>query len=426
MNERTEQWFGAYQAFEVIARGETAIVYRGHQPSLGRTVAIKVLLHSHNPAFAARFRREARALAQLEHHNILPIYDYGEQDGLLYIVTQHVDHNLALQDILGDPMESLAALRLIGSILEGLDYAHRHGVIHRNIKPASILLPLPEWPVLADFGIARFDDEDQTMTMPGISLESAQYMAPEFIENQPTDVRTDLYSLGAVLYHMLAGRPPFAAATPLAVLQHHATAPLPDPRLYNPALPESAVHLLGQALAKAPGERFANAEAMLEAARNVVSQIELSSSDHHVQQVYQTGVLAFAEGDWNQALRQLGQVQHLSTHHTSIVRLMTIAQQEQRRAQLHAQNELARLQRQATLTSAERAALGSVSHSALNMPELAGPDEPIASERTTRVFKNLPFVRQTPLRILFYTAAIIATLALLVLVVVLVNNGFRF
>src|SRR5262245_6470167 len=184
---------GPYQITEIIRRGGMSTVYLGHQDSLARDVAVKVLRHHHDPQFAARFTREARTIAQLQHPNILPIYDYGEQEGLLYLALQYVEHGVTLGDMLGAPMEPSAALRLVGHGLDALGYAHAHGVIHRDIKPANILMLSPTWPMLADFGIAKLmNDTQQRLTMPGLIIGTAAYMAPEQALGQPIDARTDL------------------------------------------------------------------------------------------------------------------------------------------------------------------------------------------------------------------------------------------
>src|SRR4029453_3853601 len=129
---------GQYQLIEAIGHGGMATVYKAYQESLDRYVAIKVLLSNRDPQFAARFKREARAIAALQHHNILQIYDYGEQDGLLYFVLQYGDNGGTLHNFLGSPMEAAQARRIIGHVLSALEYAHARGVIHRDIKPANI------------------------------------------------------------------------------------------------------------------------------------------------------------------------------------------------------------------------------------------------------------------------------------------------
>src|SRR5215831_20887912 len=132
MIDLSNRQLGQYQLTEVIRRGGMSTVYKAQQASLDRYVAVKVMTHDRDPQFATRFKREARAIAQLQHHNILPIYDYGEQDGLLYLALQYVEHGVTLGDMLGAPMEPSAALRLVGHVLDALGYAHAHGVIHRD------------------------------------------------------------------------------------------------------------------------------------------------------------------------------------------------------------------------------------------------------------------------------------------------------
>ena len=158
-----------------------ATVYKAHQASLDRYVAVKVLPTNPDPQFAARFKREARAIAQLQHPNILPVYDYGEQDGLLYLVVQYIENGTTLGDLLGTPMEPVAALRITERVLSALDYAHQRGIIHRDIKPSNILMPSPTWPLLADFGIAKLMNasEGQALTMSGVFIGTPAYVAPE-------------------------------------------------------------------------------------------------------------------------------------------------------------------------------------------------------------------------------------------------------
>src|SRR3954465_16029279 len=202
MTELENIQLGQYKLLEAIGHGGMATVYRAYQESLDRQVAIKVLLSNRDPQFAARFKREARAVAALQHHNILPIYDYGEQDGLLYFVLQYVDNGVTLHDMLGSPMDPAQALRIIGHVLNALEYAHARGVIHRDIKPANVLMPSPNWALLADFGIAKLLNDSQQLTLSGFIIGTAAYMAPEQAAGKPSDARTDLYSLGIMLYEM--------------------------------------------------------------------------------------------------------------------------------------------------------------------------------------------------------------------------------
>jgi serine/threonine-protein kinase len=260
MSDLTGKWLGQYRLDAIIGRGSTAIVYLGHQHSLGRQVAVKVLQPFLDRHFTARFQREAQAIAQLTHPNILPIFDYGEQDGRPYFVTQlipggaHLGHSLS-----GRPMDSGPALALAGYILDALGYAHGRGVIHRDIKPANILLPAPAWPLLADFGIARIVDETTRLTPPGQVLGTAAYLAPERALNRPDDARSDLYAVGVVLYELLTGRLPFEAPTPALVLRGHVYDPPPPPRGLNPALAPELEAVLLRALTKDPDRRYQTA-----------------------------------------------------------------------------------------------------------------------------------------------------------------------
>ena len=178
-----------------------ATVYKATQISLDRVVAIKVLRHDADPQFIARFKREARATAALQHHNILPIHDYNEQNGVLYLVLQYVEDGRTLGGMLGKPMATLTALELMSHILDALDYAHKRGVIHRDIKPSNILMPSPSWPMLADFGIAKLMNDTQLqLTMSNQVIGTAMYLAPEqAMENRlmraPIYTRLELYSM---------------------------------------------------------------------------------------------------------------------------------------------------------------------------------------------------------------------------------------
>src|SRR5258706_9868900 len=219
---------GQYQLIEVVRRGGMATVYKAYQASLERYVAVKVLLHDHDPQFAARFKREAGAIAQLQHHNILPVYDYGEQGNVLFLALQYIENGAALSDMLGTPMEPSEALRLISHVLRALDYAHARGIIHRDIKPANVLMPSPTWPMLADFGIAKLiNDTQQRLTVPGLIVGTAAYMAPEQATGQAIDARTDIYASRVMLYEMLTGQVPFDADTPMGALTKHVYEPAP-------------------------------------------------------------------------------------------------------------------------------------------------------------------------------------------------------
>ncbi len=269
---------GPYRLIEVIGRGRLSMVYKAHQPSLQRFVAIKVLQQL-DLLGASRFEREAQLIAQLHHPNILPIFDYGQQDGLRYFVMQYVEQSRTLSDMLAhESIDQIGALRMMQHVLAGLGYAHLRGIIHRDIKPSNILLPSPMWPLLADFGIAKLLDDLRQLTPPGQTVGTADYMAPELARGLPADPRSDLYSVGVVLYELLTGQVPFDAVTPSAVLDMHIHLAPPRPRSLNHELPLQVETLLLRALAKDPAARYQSATEMAEDVEHVVSQLERERS----------------------------------------------------------------------------------------------------------------------------------------------------
>ncbi|MBK9709994.1 MAG: protein kinase [Kouleothrix sp.] len=308
MSDLVNTSLGQYQLIEAVGHGGMATVYKAYQPSLDRHVAVKVLLSNRDPQFAARFKREARAIAALQHHNILPIYDYGEQNGVLYFVTQYVENGVSLHDLLGKPVPPGQALRLIGHVLAALDYAHSRGVVHRDIKPANILMPSPNWALLADFGIAKLMNDSQHLTMTGFIIGTAAYMAPEQAAGRTIDARTDLYSLGVVMYEMLTGRVPFESDTPMAVLTKHVYEPPPPPRSLNPNLPTEIEAVLLRVLAKDPGQRYQSAADMAADIERVTPQFERPRPPSQVTSLYQSGVDAFQKGRWDEAVERFGRL----------------------------------------------------------------------------------------------------------------------
>jgi serine/threonine protein kinase len=288
MTELNNTNLGPYQITELIRHGGMASVHKAYQPSLDRFVAVKVLFHSGDPQFAVRFKREARAVAQLQHPNIVQIYDYGEQESLLYLAMQYIENGRSLSDVMGQPMPPVRALQLIVRLLDALAYAHERGIIHRDIKPANILMPAPTWPMLADFGIARLggDNNHNThLTLPGTAIGTPAYMAPEQAAGDPVDARSDLYALGVVLYELVTGRVPFNAPTPIAVLLKHVNEPPPAPRSLNPNLPVPVETVVLRALAKEPLQRYQSAaemsavlERLIEQLNHPTAQVVLGSS----------------------------------------------------------------------------------------------------------------------------------------------------
>jgi len=262
------QTMGQYRMVERIGQGGMATVYKAYQPSLERYVAVKVLptYLAHDPGFAARFEREAKAIAQLNHPNILPVYDSGQEGELSYIVMRYVEGG-TLKKLLGQPLALDRVVDLIAQVGDALDYAHQQDIIHRDVKPANVLLDRGRWALLSDFGLAKMTGASMQITRTGVGVGTPAYMSPEQAQGKLVDGRSDVYSLGIVLFEMLTGQVPFEADTPLAVLIKHLTAALPLPREVNPDISEPVERVILKAVAKAPEDRFQRAGEMVEALR---------------------------------------------------------------------------------------------------------------------------------------------------------------
>lgn len=271
------QTVAQYEIVEQIGQGGMANVYKAYQPSINRYVAIKVLPAqlTRDPNFVKRFEHEAKAIAALEHPYILPVYDFGRQDDLYYMVMRYVKGGT----LSGKMQQSLAydyIVKIIGDVARALDYAHKQGIVHRDIKPSNILIDENGEVQLADFGIAKIvQGPDATrLTSTGSILGTPTYMAPEQAEGGVVDGRTDIYSLGIVLYELLAGRPPYQADTALSLLLMHISQPLPPPRSINPSIPEPLERVVVKALAKEPDGRYQTAAELDEALKEALRQID--------------------------------------------------------------------------------------------------------------------------------------------------------
>jgi hypothetical protein len=238
-----------------------ATVYKAFDTSLERNVAIKIIrtdkkAGTEQNEFLKRFQREAKALAQLDHPYILKVLDYGEQEGNPYLVMPFVQGG-TLKDRMGQPMPFQEAAALLAPVARALEYAHRRKVIHRDVKPANILISETDTPLLSDFGIAKIleSGESTQLTATGVGIGTPDYMAPEQWMGK-ADPRTDIYALGVVFFQMVTGRLPFTADTPAAVLIKHMQDPLPRPSSFVSDLPEAVEQVIYKALAKEPENRF--------------------------------------------------------------------------------------------------------------------------------------------------------------------------
>jgi serine/threonine protein kinase len=268
---------GQYQIEEQIGQGGMATVYRAYQPSINRYVAIKILpsQYAQDPNFVKRFEQEAKAIAALEHPHILPVYDFGTQEGLTYMVMRYVRGG-TLSNLMGQPLSNERIVRLIGDMARALDYAHKQGVVHRDIKPSNILIDRNGEALLTDFGIAKLMEGSGAtqLTGAGSVLGTPAYMSPEQAKGASVDGRSDVYSLGVVLYELLTGQQPYRAETPVAVVLKHVSEPLTPPRTVNANVPEPLERVVIKAMAKEPDQRYQTAGEMEVALQQALKQIE--------------------------------------------------------------------------------------------------------------------------------------------------------
>ena len=259
---------GPYRLLEQLGAGGMATVYKAYHAAMDRYVAIKVLPQhlARDPNFRARFQQEARVIARLEHRHILPVYDVAEEDSIPYLVMRYTDGG-DLNNLIGGRLTVERAVELLAQVAEALGYAHRQGVIHRDVKPANVLIGRDGDALLADFGIAKIYEDTLQLTGEGNMVGTPAYMAPEQLQGKRVDPRTDIYALGVVLYQALTGECPFVAETPLAVAMMHIHNSLRPPRQIKPDIPESVERIILRAMAKSPVDRFQTAEEMAEALR---------------------------------------------------------------------------------------------------------------------------------------------------------------
>src|SRR6202451_4646608 len=254
---------GRYELSHLVARGGLAEAYRAPDLLLDRPVALKVLFPelSVDRSFVERFRREAQAAANLSHPNIVPVFDWGEDNGTYFIVMEFIDGR-ALSSILrsAGPMHPDRAAEIGADVAIALAYAHRHGVIHRDVKPGNVLITEDGIVKVTDFGIARAINTEESLTQTGAVMGTATYFSPEQAEGMGVDARSDIYSLGVVLFEMVTGRPPFLGDTPVAVASKHVREHPPAPREINPGVPPDLEAIILKCLAKSPDHRDATGD----------------------------------------------------------------------------------------------------------------------------------------------------------------------
>jgi serine/threonine protein kinase/predicted Zn-dependent protease len=260
--------FGDYELLEEIGRGGQGVVYRAHQKSLNRTVALKVIGLGYwaTEAHLKRFRREAEAAASLEHPCIVPIYEVGEREGSCYFSMKFVEGGQLDEVMKREPMSIRQASELIAKVARTVHYAHEHGILHRDIKPGNVLLDAKGEPLLTDFGLARLVETESTVTRTMDVLGTPSYMAPEQAvgNNVAVSSATDVYGLGAILYQLLTGHPPFAGGTTYETIRLLLDTEPRQPRLLNPKIDRELSTICLKCLEKDPKRRYSSALALAE------------------------------------------------------------------------------------------------------------------------------------------------------------------
>jgi serine/threonine-protein kinase len=268
------QVIGPYRIISQLGQGGMATVYKAYHARLDRYVAIKVMHQAFqsDTSFLARFEREAQIVARLEHPHIVPVYDYNEHEGEPYLVMKFIEGR-TLKNLLSERLLSIQeTLDIMTPIASALAYAHRQGVLHRDIKPSNIIIDREGVPFLTDFGLARIAQAGESTLSQDVMLGTPQYISPEQARGEKNlDARTDIYSLGIVLYELVVGRVPFSGDTPYAIVHDHIFSELPLPSSINPAIPPQVESVLLKALAKNPADRYNSAAEMIDDFRRTVT-----------------------------------------------------------------------------------------------------------------------------------------------------------
>lgn len=271
---------GPYRLADKIGEGRTAEVYRAYEEGRDRWVALKVLdVRVTDPAFPLRFRREARIASRLRHPHIVSVYDYGERGGIAYVAMDYIDGGSLSARLSGQPMEWHEAASLLLPVARALAYAHGQGATHHDVKPSNILLAQGNWPMLCDFGMIKALRPSRPLTTSDEPASVPYYMSPEQAQAVEVDIRSDIYSVGVVLYEAVTGRLPFTAGTAAEVAMQHVNR-IPDaPGVLNPSLPAMAEAIILRAMAKNPGGRYQAMEDLVNALQVALVQTPSGAID---------------------------------------------------------------------------------------------------------------------------------------------------
>jgi tRNA A-37 threonylcarbamoyl transferase component Bud32/Flp pilus assembly protein TadD len=259
---------GPYRVMEQLGQGGMATVYKAYHAALDRYVALKVLhpAFGEDPNFEARFQREARLVAKLDHPNIVPVYDYSEHDKRPFLVMKFIEGETLKARMASGPLGSEELANIIDAIGSALAYAHKMGILHRDIKPSNVLISTDGSIYLADFGLARIASMGESTLSGDMIMGTPQYISPEqAMGKKDLDEGTDIYSFGVMLYEMVVGQVPFNADTPFSIIHDHIYTPLPIPHNINPSVPEPVERVLLKALSKERADRYASVPDMVAA-----------------------------------------------------------------------------------------------------------------------------------------------------------------
>jgi serine/threonine protein kinase len=287
--------FAGCRVEEVIGHGDMGVVYQAEELALQRRVALKLILpeHSREERFRERFRRESRVAAAIDHPNVIPILDAGDEEGVLYITMRLVEGtDLRALIAAQGRVDPLRASRIVRQVGAALDAAHARGLLHRDVKPPNVLLARQDHVYLSDFGLAKRADEEGGMTRQGSIVARAEYVAPEQILNEPVDARADIYALGCMLFESLTGEAPFARWKEGPAQLAHLNAPVPSLREVAPDLPPEFDEVIHRAMAKDPDDRYPSAGDLGQAALVAAGGMRRASP----WSVVATGEAAFAPG----------------------------------------------------------------------------------------------------------------------------------
>jgi len=272
---------GRYEILAELGKGAMGVVYRASDPLLSRTVAIKTVIMSDDPQemaeYEARFTQEAKAAGGLNHPNIVTIYDIGRSGNVAFMAMEFLD-GAELRTLMkaGTPVPATRAVEIAAQVAEGLAYAHQHGVVHRDVKPANIMIVGGGHAKITDFGIARMRSAE-VKTQTGVVLGSPRYMSPEQVAGKRAEPRSDIFSLGVILYEMLTGKPAFTGEDVTSVMYQILNVVPPPPSSVNPGVPAVLDFIVAKALAKAADDRYQDAAELARDLRDSAHQVAATS-----------------------------------------------------------------------------------------------------------------------------------------------------